>query len=256
MPEMTAYEPGTPSWVDVSVPDVPKAAAFYSSLFGWELQGGGPESGGYGMLTLGGKNVAGIGPIQMEGQPSAWTTYVSIDNVDAAVERIKAAGGNVFVPPMDVMDAGRMAVAADPTGAVFGLWQPKLMIGADVVNDEGAFCWNELMTRDTKAAADFYEQVFGWKADSEAFGDTTYTQFKLNDSGIAGMMPMGDNFPAEVPANWLVYFTVADCDQAVATAQQAGGGVAMAAMDISIGRIAVLTDPNGAVFAVIALKPE
>jgi predicted enzyme related to lactoylglutathione lyase len=253
---MTAYEPGTPSWVDVSAKDVKATAAFYSGLFGWEFQDAGPDAGGYGMFTLGGKTVAGIGPLQAEGQPPAWTTYVSTDSADAAVGRIQEAGGAVFMPPMDVMDAGRMAIAADPTGAVFGLWQPNLMKGADLVNDPGAFCWNELSTRDTSAAIGFYEKVFGWKGDTSAFGDTTYTEFKLNDRSVAGMMPMGDNFPAEVPANWLVYFTVTDCDAAVAAAQQAGGGVATPPMDIHIGRFAVLTDPNGAVFAVIAMSGE
>jgi len=253
---MTAYEPGTPSWVDVSAKDVKATAGFYTGLFGWEFNDAGPDAGGYGMFSVGGKLVAGIGPIQMEGQPSVWTTYVSTDNADDAVARMTAAGGTVFVPPMDVMEAGRMAVLADPTGAVIALWQPNQMKGADVVNDPGPFCWNELMTRDTESASAFYEKAFGWKADTAAFGDTTYTQFKLNDRSIAGMMPMGDNFPAEVPANWLVYFTVADCDAAVAAAQKAGGNVATPAMDIEIGRFAVLTDPNGAVFAVIALKGE
>jgi len=256
MPEMTAYEPGTPSWVDVTAGDAAAAASFYRTLFGWEFTDGGPDAGGYGMLTLDGKNVAGLGPLQNEQQPVAWTTYVATDDADAAAARIQEAGGMVLMPPMDVMGAGRLAVAADPTGAVFGMWQADQMIGADVVNEPGSFCWNELMTRDTDAAIAFYEHVFGWKADTQPYGDTAYTQFQLGGRSIAGMMPMGDDFPAEVPANWLVYFAVADCDAAVATAQGAGGAVATPPMDISVGRFSVLTDPNGAVFAVIALKPE
>jgi predicted enzyme related to lactoylglutathione lyase len=255
MPEMTSYEPGTPSWVDVSAPDVKTTAAFYSSLFGWDFQDAGPDAGGYGMFLLNGKTVAGIGPIMAEGQPAVWTTYVSTDNADAAVERIQANGGSVFVPPMDVMEAGRMAIAADPTGAVFGMWQPKQMPGADLVNDPGAFCWNELATRDTKAAESFYSAVFGWGASTNAFGEMTYTEWKVGDRSIGGMMPMGADFPAEVPPNWLVYFAVTDCDAAVAKAQELGGGVAAPAMEIeNVGRFAVLTDPNGAVFAVI--KPS
>jgi predicted enzyme related to lactoylglutathione lyase len=251
---MTSYEPGTPSWVDVAAPDVKTTAAFYSSLFGWDFQDAGPDAGGYGMFLLNGKTVAGIGPIMAEGQPAVWTMYVSTDNADAAVERIQANGGSVFVPPMDVMEAGRMAVAADPTGAVFGMWQPKQMPGADVVNDPGAFCWNELMTRDTKAAESFYAAVFGWGANTSAFGETTYTEWKQGDRSIGGMMPMGADFPAEVPANWLTYFAVADCDATASKTQELGGGVNTPAMDIPVGRFAVLSDPNGAVFAIIKLN--
>lgn len=252
MPEMTAYEPGTPSWVDLGSPDVAGSAAFYKTLFGWEFQDAGPDAGGYGMLTLNGKNVAGLGPAQNPGPPY-WTTYVSTDDVDAAVGRVSAAGGAVIVPPMDVFEAGRMAVAADPTGAVFSLWQPNQMIGADVVNDPGAFCWNELHSRDTAAASEFYEKALGWKADTSDTGGVAYTEFKLNDRSIAGMMTMPEMVPAEVPSYWLVYFTVTDCDAAVATATGAGASVVTAPMDLPVGRFAILTDPQGATFAVITM---
>jgi predicted enzyme related to lactoylglutathione lyase len=253
MPEMTAYEPGTPSWVDLGSPDTAAAAAFYKTLFGWEFQDAGPDAGGYGMLTLNGKSVAGLGPAQNPGPPY-WTTYVSTDDADAAAARVSAAGGTVIVPPMDVMDAGRMAVAADPTGAVISLWQPNQMIGAAVVNDPGAFCWNELHSRDTAAAGEFYEKVFGWKPDTNDMGGMAYTEFKLNDKTIAGMMTMPEMVPAEAPSYWLVYFTVTDCDAAVATATGAGGSVMAPAMDIPIGRFAILADPQGAMFAVIKMN--
>lgn len=256
MPEMTSYEPGTPSWVDLGTPDPAAAGAFYSKVFGWEVEDQGPESGGYGIFKLNGKSVAGLGPLQGEGHPTVWSTYVSTDDVDAVVARVSAAGGAVFMPPMDVMEAGRMAIAADPTGAVFGIWQPVQMIGAGLVNEPGSLCWNELMTRDTSAAAEFYEKVFGWKADTSDMGGMTYTQFLLNDRSIAGMMAMGDEMPAEVPANWLAYFAVASCDGTIAAVQEAGGGIATPAMDISIGRFAVLTDPFGAVFAVIQMNEQ
>jgi predicted enzyme related to lactoylglutathione lyase len=256
MAEMTAYEPGVPSWVDLGTPDVSKAAAFYGAVFGWELADQGPEAGGYGFFTLGGRNVAGVGPLQGEGQPSAWSTYISTDDVDGALTRVQAEGGTVFVPAMDVMEAGRMAIAADPTGAVFGIWQPGRHKGADLVNEPNTLCWNELATRDTDRAAAFYQGVFGWKADTQAFGESTYTQFQVSDRTIAGMMPMGENFPAEVPPNWLTYFAVADCDSAVAAAEGGGGSVVTPAIDMSVGRFAVLADPAGAVFAVIQMAEE
>jgi hypothetical protein len=251
---MTAYEPGTPSWVDVSAPDTAAAAAFYGRVFGWELEDMGPDAGGYGMFKLNGKYVAGIGPVQDPNQPPSWSTYVSTDDVDAAVDRVKASGGMAFVEPMDVFDSGRMAFAADPTGAVFGLWQPRQHIGAQLVNEPGALCWNELMTRDTSAAAEFYEKLFGWKADaSSAEGGMEYYEFKLNDRSVAGMMPIGADFPAEMPNNWLTYFAVADCDATVTEVQAAGGNVVNPAMDISVGRFAMVSDLAGAPFAVIQL---
>lgn len=256
---MTSYEPGVPSWVDLGTPDLDAARAFYGKLFGWSSAGLGPEAGGYDMFKRGEAHVAGVGPLQGEGVPSAWTSYIATDDVDGAVKRVEEAGGAVFVPPMDVMEAGRMAIAADPTGAVFGIWQPREFIGAELVNEAGTLCWNELMTRDVDAAKSFYAAVFGWGAHSSSADDSAagmdYTEFQIGERSIAGMMAMPDGMPAEVPSNWLVYFAVDDCDASVAAADSAGGSVATPPMDIpSVGRFAVLNDPFGAVFAVITMN--
>lgn len=260
MPAMTSYEPGVPSWVDLGSPDLDAAKAFYGQLFGWTTVGLGPEAGGYDIFQLNGVAVAGVGPLQGAGQPSAWTSYISTDDVDSAVKRIEAAGGAVFMPPMDVMESGRMAIAADTTGAVFGIWQPREFAGAGLVNEPGTLCWNELMTRDIDAAKAFYADVFGWGARTSDGSDTTgmaYTEFQLDERSIAGMMAMGDDFPAEIPANWLTYFAVADCDASAAAAEAAGGSIANPPMDIpSVGRFALLNDPFGAVFSVIQMQPQ
>ena len=129
MPTRTSYEPGTPSWVDLASPDLAASASFYSSVFGWDAKDQGPESGHYHMIELRGIPVAGAGPIMMEGQPPAWTTYVSVTDADASIAKVKAAGGTVFVEPMDVLDVGRMAVFADPTGAAAAVWQPRRHLG-------------------------------------------------------------------------------------------------------------------------------
>ncbi len=155
----------------------------------------------------------------MEGQPTAWTTYVSVADADAAVAKAKEAGAAmVFVEPMDVMDVGRMAVFADPTGAVIAVWQPKAHKGAGIVGEPGTLCWNELASRDTAAASAFYRSVFGWDAASTDIGDMQYFEWKLGDNTVGGMMPMAAEVPAEVPSYWLAYFAVADCDAAVAKA--------------------------------------
>jgi predicted enzyme related to lactoylglutathione lyase len=258
MPEQASYEPGTPSWVDLSTPDVDASGRFYGELFGWEVEAAGPaeETGGYAMFTLGGRNVAGVGPIMQEGQPTAWSTYVSTDDADAAVARGQQAGGAVMVEPMDVMDAGRMAFLAHPAGGMLGLWQPGRHTGAEVVNEPGALNWNELHTRDVDGAKAFLSAVFGWTYDDRAFGDQTYSIFNLGDRGVGGIISMPPGVPDEVPAYWLAYFMVADCDATVAKAQELGATSTAPAMEVEgVGRFAPLADPHGAQFAVIAGVP-
>jgi hypothetical protein len=260
MPERTSYEPGTPSWVDLSTPDVDASARFYGGLFGWDVEASGPpeETGGYAMFKLRGRNVAGVMPIMQEGQPPVWSTYVSTDDADAAVARAKEAGGAVIVEPMQVMDAGRMAAVAHPAGGFVGLWEPARHIGAELVNEPGALDWNELHTRDVEGAKAFYSALFGWTPADQDFGGMTYTIFNLGENGIGGMMPMPPGVPEEVSAYWLALFTVADCDAAVAKTQELGGSVTVAASDIpGVGRFAILTDPHRTMFGVIALaQPE
>jgi hypothetical protein len=258
MAEPTSYEPGTPSWVDLTTPDVDASARFYGALFDWEIEAAGPpeETGGYAMFKRGDKLVAGVGPIMQEGQPAVWSTYVSTDDADAAAARATAAGGQVVVEPMDVMDAGRMAFVAHPAGGFIGLWQPNRHTGAQLVNEPGSLTWNELQTRDPEGAKAFCSAVFGWTPEDQEMGDFTYTVFNLGDRGIAGAMPMPPAVPAEVPANWLVYFAVEDCDASASKAQELGASQMYPPMDIpGVGRFAVLSDPHGVVFAIIAGAP-
>jgi predicted enzyme related to lactoylglutathione lyase len=255
MPEVSEYAPGTPSWVDLASPDPDAAARFYGGLFGWDAVETGPveETGGYRMLQRGGRNVAGLGPTQGEGQPAMWTTYVSTDDAESVAAKVRDAGGQVVMEPFDVLGVGRMAVFVDPAGAYFSVWQPQSHHGADVVNEPGALCWNELATRDIDAAKAFYAAVFGWDADTNAYGETSYSEWKLGGRSIGGMIAMNEQWPAEVPPHWMVYFAVEDADAAVDRAQELGGRVAVPPTDTPAGRFAVLNDPQGAVFSVIAL---
>ena len=181
MPEFTSYPAGTPSWVDHAAKDVAASNSFYSGLFGWEAEDQGEEMGHYTIFRKGGKTVAGNMTVMMEGQPSAWVSYVSVDDADATADLAKKAGAAVFVEPMDVSDIGRMAVFADPTGAAIGIWQPKTFKGAELANEPGSFAWNELNTRDLPAAKAFYTEVFGWKANDMDMGGMSYTEWKLGD---------------------------------------------------------------------------
>lgn len=250
MTEMTRYEPGTPSWVDIGSPDIAASAAFYSGLFDWTCEDQGEEAGHYTMCLLRGLPVAAIGPAMNPGPPY-WTTYFTVDDADATSKLIADAGGTVVMPAMDVMDVGRMAIAHDPTGGFFALWQPRAHIGAAIVNEPGSLCWSELNVRDVDTAITFYERVFGFTTSRSA----EYNEFAVDGRTIAGCMAMPEGVPAEVPTNWLVYFAVDDTDAAVVRAQELGASVMMPAMDIpDVGRFAVLGDPQGAVFAVIKMK--
>jgi uncharacterized protein len=249
-----AVEPGVPGWVDLGSPDLEASKAFYREVFGWRAEASpDPEYGGYSVFTQDGKAVAGVGPLMMQGQPTVWSTYVIVDDAEATAAKVAPAGGSVMVTPMAVGDQGHMAVFIDPTGAAIGVWQPGKMHGADLFNEPGSVSWNELATRDTAAASGFYSAVFGWDPDEAPYGESTYTQWRLDGKAIAGMMPMGDMFPPEVPAHWGVYFAVENCDDAVVAVSRAGGTVTMPPMDIPQGRFAGVVDPQGAPFYVIAL---
>lgn len=255
MPEFTSYPPGTPCWVDHAAKDINASNAFYSGLFGWAAEDQGDEAGNYTILSKTGKPVAGNMSVMGEGQPAVWTSYVCVEDADKTIDAVKQAGGMVFMEPMDVMDIGRMAVFADPTGAAIGLWQPKSFIGAQLANEAGSFCWNELNTRDLPAAKAFYPEVFGWTANDLDMEGMSYTEWKLGDQSIAGMMSMPDMVPAEVPAHWLVYFATDDTDATVAKATGLGAAALVPPTDIPPGRFSVLMDPDGATFAVIKMNP-
>lgn len=248
--EMTTYQPGTPSWVDLGCPDPTVAAQFYAALFGWDVQDSVPGAGGYRLADLRGKPVAGIGP-QMQPGPSYWATYIATADAEATAKAVAAAGGQTFMAPMQVMDVGKMAVFGDPTGAVFGVWQAGTHLGAGLVNEPNTVCWNELNTRESQKAIPFYQSVFGWGADTNPMGGTTYTEWKLADKTVGGMIQMDENFPAEVPSHWLTYFSVADTDASVAKLTELGGSVMVPPTDIPPGRFAVVADPQGAVFGLI-----
>jgi uncharacterized protein len=255
---MPDYAPGTPSWVELSSPDPDASAAFYRELMGWSATEPGPveETGGYRMFQQAGANVGGLMGHMQEGQPTAWSTYISVADADETAEKVKAAGGTTIVEPMDVMDIGRMAFFADPAGAVFGVWQPKTFPGADLVNEPNSLCWNEVLTRDHEAGRRFYPAVFGWNAGRPGFegAPDTYVVWELDGKAVGGMMQMTDEwFPPEVPSHWSVCFAVADCDAIVARARELGATVTGEPMDMPIGRFAGLIDPQGAPFAIMQL---
>lgn len=255
---MTEYAPGVPMWVDVSSPDIDKSKAFYSGLLGWEAQTvPDPQAGGYTMFFRDGKMVAAAMPTFSPDQPPVWSTYVHAEDVDTVAAKAKEAGGQVPMEPMDVMGQGRMAYLQDPTGAYIGVWQPQMHRGAELVNETGSFCWNELYTRDMPRARDFYSKVFGWGIDeNDMNGSGKYTLFQVDGRSIAGGLDMTTMLPESVPPHWLVYFTVDNAADTVAKTKELGGEVISGPMDTPMGPIAILKDPVGAYFAVIQQNPQ
>ncbi len=267
MSERSAYPNGVPSWVDIASADVDKSVAFYGGLFGWDYVSAGPpeETGGYGMFTLRDKLVAGIGPLQNESQPPVWSTYIAVDDADATVAAATEAGGQVAVPAMDVMDAGRMAVLIDPAGAFIGLWQAGRTTGAQLVNEPGTLGWNELQVHDKDAALAFYTAVFGYgteeEEDDEGEDDPAagldYTVLTLDDKAIGGLVKMNDQWPEGVPPHWHVYFFVADADAIAQRTNDLGGTVELEPFDMpGTGRMCILSDSNGTHFSIIQLDHE
>ncbi len=252
MGERTQYTPGTFSWADCSSTDQDAAKAFYSGLFGWELEDNpvGDEMV-YTMAKLDGHYVAAISPQPQQqrdaGAPPMWNSYITVHNADQALARARELGAAVHADAFDVMDAGRMGVIQDPQGAYFLVWQPNQHIGAGLVNAPGAMCWNELGSPDLDGSAGFYGALLGWTTEPMEGADPPYLIINTADGhsngGIRPPMPPG------TPPFWLVYFVSAEIETSLAKVAELGGSVLAPATDIGIAKIAVAQDPQGAVFA-------
>lgn len=250
--------PGAPCWIDLMTADVTTARRFYGELFGWEYQAGDEEKyGGYVTAWKNGKAVAGI--MQKDesqaGMPDAWSTYLRTDDAAAAAKAVEAYGGQVYVPPMDVPEQGHMAVFGDATGAAIGVWQPREMLGYELVGEPGAAAWHELHAKDYDAAVKFYQDVFGWE--TEVMSDTPGFRYTTMGSGMnaqAGILDASGYLTDEIPSHWQVYFSVEDTDAAVGRAKAMGATLLEGPADSDFGRVAQLADPTGATFKVISAQ--
>ncbi|MFJ9175069.1 VOC family protein [Streptomyces sp. NPDC102360] len=258
----TEFVDGAPNWMDLSTPDMDGAISFYGGLFGWTFQSAGPEAGGYGMFQLEGRTVGGAMTVTAEQGEPGWTVYFQSADADATAKAVEQAGGTAALRPMDVFDLGRMAVFADPAGAHFGIWQPGKNKGLEYIKDDGGLNWVELYVPDVAAAKRFYGSVFNWGAFDVEFPGGSYTT--INPPGtdenamFGGVVPL-DADPAEAPAgpHWQPYVHVPDVDATADRTQELGGTVRSEPVSIpGVGRIAKLTDPYGAAFAVLKGDPE
>jgi predicted enzyme related to lactoylglutathione lyase len=281
MPERDGYIPGVPCWVDTTQPDPDAAASFYGGLFGWEFEDVMPPGSElkYLMARIRGLDAAAISSAPEAGPPGAvWNTYVWVDSADETASKVRDAGGSVLFEPMDVMDAGRMAVFADPEGAAFGVWQAREMKGARIVNEHATVNFNDLNTRDPEGAKAFYGAVFGWDALGLPGGFQMWTlpgygdHLEQGDPGlrkrlaefggpegfedvVASIVPLGDDRP-DVPPHWGVTFAVDDADAVAQKATELGGNVIVPPFDAPWVRATVVADPQGATFTASKFVPE
>jgi len=252
MTKFEKHDPGTFCWIELATSDDKAAKEYYTNLFGWTTnENDMGEMGIYYIFQKEGRDCAAMykqGKDQ-QGIPPNWLSYVSVANADESVAKAKSLGANAAMEPFDVYDFGRMCVLFDPAGAAFALWQPNKHIGVQVRNESGTLGWNELHTRDTGVAKNFYAPLFGWTLKESP----EYTEFHLGDLALGGMLP--SRAPEGVPSFWIPYFVVDDADATVAKSTASGGSVHVPPTDIpNVGRFAVIVDPQGAAFAIIKLE--
>jgi uncharacterized protein len=248
MGKRQSHEPGTFCWVDLTTTDADGAKAFYGDLFGWEFRDDEIPGGVYTMCYRQGDAVAAI--VQQDGHLARWNNYVAVTSADETAARAQQLGATTTEEPFDVMEFGRMAVLADRGGAMLCVWEPRAHPGAGRVNDVGCMGWNELQTRDSEAASDFYGGLFGWETEPiEDDGRVVYTTIKNAGNQNGGFMPLAEQH-GDAPSFWLPYFTVSSRDAAVEKARGLGGNVLAGPLDLPSGKIAVLGDPQGAAFAI------
>jgi uncharacterized protein len=264
MSQRDEYAPGVPCWVDTLQPDPDAAMAFYGELFGWDFAGPGEmpgdSPGRYFVARMRGRDVVGVGSQPTGGAPAApgWNTYVYVASADDGARAARSAGGTVLIEPFDVLPAGRMAVLADPAGAVFCVWEPGERRGAQLVNEPGAWAMSHLNSPDPERAAEFYGAVFGWTTETFGEGAGAVTMFRL--PGYVGgepQQPVSREVIATMagtqegaPARWDVNFWDHDVDATAAKAVELGGSAIAPPFDTPISRMAVLADPHGVAFSI------
>lgn len=246
-----------PSWVDLSSADAGASREYYAKLFGWQVDvNPDPQYGGYAIAKVGGHDAAGIGPKMDPNAPTAWNLYIGTDDVAALAARVKDAGGNVLMEPMDVGDQGKMAVFADPAGAVISAWQGTRM-GGFQTDAPNSFGWGELNARGIDRAIPFYTKVFGWETRTSEMGEgSPYTEFLDGGESVLGAWEMNKHIPAEVPSYWQIYFDVDDVDAAHRKAIELGGHEMVHPQEFPGGRFSILSDPQGASFGLLKLRPS
>ncbi len=242
------HPPGTPCRASLMTHGTATAQDFYGALFGWEFQQLGPHV----RALLDGHDVAAISQLPTDRHlPAMWTTFLASDDVDLTAEMVRHCGGTVGVGPLDVDDASRMALASDPSGALFGIWHAASHLGSAITGAPGTPAWNELLTRDSADVTQFYGTVFGYEEEAVASTDVDYVTLHVKGHPVAGIHGVGTALPHDRGPHWLVSFEVTDTDEAVEHVTDLGGHLLTPARNTPHGRVAKVMDPEGAVFCLV-----
>lgn len=258
MEEIKSYQHGEFCWIELATGNSENSKKFYKELFGWGfVDHQMDENNTYTMFQMEGKDIAACynlcSDLKEMGVPPHWGNYIAVNSVDEIVKKVKSTDGKIINEPMDIPEAGRMAIIEDPTGAVFGIWEAKQHIGSRFKNQFNTFCWNELATNNVDKCKDFYKSVFGYDSFDQTFGEMDYTTFKLGEIPVGGMYKLSGEME-NIPSHWLVYFSVENCDKTVEKAISLGAEVVVPAMEIEgVGKFAVLKGTENEHFGVITL---
>ncbi|MER8035535.1 VOC family protein [Streptomyces hydrogenans] len=252
MTEAARRSPGTPCWVSLMVHGIDATQEFYQALFGWEFVPGPQQLGPYVRALLGGREVAGIGQLPPDRHLStAWTTYLAARDADETAESIRCCGGTVAVGPLDAGEAGRLVICADPAGAVFGVWEAEAHHGTALAGPAGTPVWNELLTYETATVGKFYRTVFGYEVEPVVSADFDYATLHVDGRPVASLHGVGEALPRDRGPHWMTYFEVDDADAAARLVAELGGQVLRPPRDGTAGRLALVADPEGAVFTLV-----
>ncbi|WP_374007136.1 VOC family protein [Leifsonia sp. LS-T14] len=253
MPIEDAFPHGTPIWVDLQSADPRAAVTYYRELFGWQVGEALRETGGFALATARGVAVAALGPLPSADAPTTWTAYFAVDDLQGAADAVRNGGGSVLLEPGEPVPGIRLAIVADPAGAVFGLWQRRERNEPWLRDEPGAVDWLELVAAEPESTFAFYESVLGVAVSEMKVGEEPYGLFDVGDTSVAGAYTSDGSRPA----TWLVYFNVADLDAAVVRATELGGTLRTEPLSApGVGRWAEIVDPQGAVFALLEPEPE
>lgn len=253
MGEITRYPEGTFCWVDLGTTNLESARAFYERLLGWTIEEvESPDPGPYLVARIDGKDVAGLHE-HAEGTAHGWDSYVAVDDLAATLTRVGELGGDAGEGPHDIPGSGRTAAVTDASGARVCLWQAGGFDGARLVNETGAWTWNDLSTRDPAAAEAFYAELFGWSFRQLA---PVYWSISRGEDLLIGGMRTMDEDPPETPPNWMPYFVMADLDEAAGRVTELGGAVVVPIRELPGGRFMMAADPEGAIYGLLEMGPD
>jgi predicted enzyme related to lactoylglutathione lyase len=245
------FHPGKFVWYDLMSTDVPAVKKFYGELFGWEFDDSGDANAVYTVIKHNGKSIGGIfalDKMKSKAEHSQWISFLSVENMETAVEYIKNNNGKIYTEPFELPDRGRVAVVIDPQGAALALVKSTSGDSRDEEPIYNEWLWTELWTTNVDASLDFYKGMIGYE--NKVFmtqADTKYYVLRNEDEGRAGVVKI---MLEGVTPNWMPYIAVKDPSKIIERVEELGGKILIDQKGIAGNRAAIISDPSGGVFTV------